>query len=30
MPQLGRKIIMDEEGTQVLPLMQLNQGGIQR
>mgnify|MGYP001171628916 FL=1 len=30
MPQLERKIIMDEEGNQVLPLMQLNQGGIQR
>jgi membrane protease subunit HflK len=30
MPLLERKIIMDEEGTQVLPLMQLNQGGIQR
>jgi membrane protease subunit HflK len=30
MPQLERKIIMDEEGTQVLPLMQLNQEGIQR
>ena len=30
MPQLERKIIMDEEGNQVLPLLQLNQGGIQR
>jgi len=30
MPLLERKIIMDEEGTQVLPLMQLNQEGIQR
>ncbi len=30
MPQMERKIIMDEEGNQVLPLMQLNQGGIQR
>lgn len=29
MPQLERKIIMDEEGNQVLPLLQLNQGGIQ-
>ncbi len=30
MPLLERKIIMDEAGKQILPLLQLNQGGIQR
>ena len=30
MPLLERKIIMDESGKQILPLLQLNQGGIQR
>ncbi len=30
MPLLERKIIMDEAGNQILPLLQLNQGGIQR
>ena len=27
-PQLGRKIILDEDASQVLPLLQLNQEGI--
>ena len=30
MPLLERKIIMDEAGQQILPLLQLNQGGVQR
>ena len=30
MPVLERKIIMDETGKHILPLLQLNQGGIQR
>ena len=30
MPLLERKIIMDEAGQQIFPLLQLNQGGVQR
>ena len=30
MPLLERKIIIDETGQQILPLLQLNQGGLQR